>query len=407
VRGEHWLNAARLRSYPRLLIAIFAFMTIVRLASIHHMVDSVGNPVGADFILQYGASLAALQGHAAEAYTAAGIMHYEQLAVPAWDKTFLWFYPPSWYVLILPLALLPYLISYVVYMSATLAFFIAVMRRMALGPECGQQAMWCLAAFSGVWINVNDGQNAFLTAGCAGAAVLCLQRRPWMAGVFLGLLSVKPHLGLLFPVALVAIGAWRTIVSALATAAGLMAVGTLVLGRAVFAAWLGSIGSAGTTLDGDGLTWAKMPAVYSLLRMLGVRPGIAHWVHGAVAMVVIALVWWVWRSSADWGLRGSALMVGTFLISPYVFDYDLVWLAFPIAWLALKGVREGWLRWEREVLVAAWILPLAMAPIASATRLQTGPLVLGTLLWVVARRVRMEALPISAPAPGELRTAMA
>ena len=79
-------------------------------------------------------------------------------------------------------------------------------------------------------------------------------------------------------------------------------------------------------------------------------------------------------------------MTATFLISPYVFDYDLVWLAFPIAWLALIGLREGWLPGEREVLVAAWISPLLMAPLATAFSVQIGPFVLGALLWVMVRR---------------------
>ena len=80
-------------------------------------------------------------------------------------------------------------------------------------------------------------------------------------------------------------------------------------------------------------------------------------------------------------------MTATFLISPYVFDYDLVWLAFPIAWLALIGLREGWLPGEREVLVVAWISPLLMGPLAEAFSVQIGPFVLGALLWVMLRRV--------------------
>ena len=79
-------------------------------------------------------------------------------------------------------------------------------------------------------------------------------------------------------------------------------------------------------------------------------------------------------------------MIATFLVSPYAFDYDLAWLAFPIAWLALAGLRNGWLRGEREVLVIAWLLPMLMVVIATALSLQVGPLVLGSLLWISVRR---------------------
>ena len=79
-------------------------------------------------------------------------------------------------------------------------------------------------------------------------------------------------------------------------------------------------------------------------------------------------------------------MTATFLVSPYLFDYDLAWLAFPIAWLALGGLRDGWLRGDREVLVAAWLLPLLMLPIVKAVPIQIGPWVLGALLLVIMRR---------------------
>jgi hypothetical protein len=401
---EHWLNPRRIRAYPRLLLGIFAMMTVVRIASLHHNVDYIGNPIGTDFIGPWSASLAALQGHAAQAYTPAGIFHYERLAVPASDKLFLWFYPPSLYLLILPLARLPYVLSYLVYIAATLALLVVVMRRIVQGA----QAMWCLAAFSGLWINIMDGQNAFLTAACAGATILCLERRrPWLGGVFLGLLTVKPHLALLFPVALLAIGAWRTLLSAAITASALLGTGTVVLGRATFNAWLGSIGPAGAMLDGNGLPWQKMPTVYALFRLLGAAPLVAHIAHGIVAVAAIAAVCRVWRRSQDWQLRGAAAMGGTFLISPYVFDYDLGWLAFPIAWLALHGMRRGWLTWEREVLAVAWILPLILAPIASATGVQIGPLVLVALLWIAVRRVATEGAPVATETEPQFRAALA
>jgi hypothetical protein len=79
-------------------------------------------------------------------------------------------------------------------------------------------------------------------------------------------------------------------------------------------------------------------------------------------------------------------MTATFLVSPYVYDYDLAWLAFPIAWLAVDGLRNGWLRGEREVLVAAWLFPVLMIPIAEAVKVQIGPIVLCSLLWMTYRR---------------------
>ena len=157
------------------------------------------------------------------------------------------------------------------------------------------------------------------------------------------------------------------IVAAAVTAGALMGAGIAVLGQATFKAWLGSIATVQMLLEQGGLPWQKMPTVFALVRLLHAPVRVAYGLHIAVAIAAAVLVWRVWRRSQDWQLRGAVLMAATFLISPYVFDYDLVWLAFPIAWLALVGVRDGWMRGERELLTLAWVLPLLMAPIASTT----------------------------------------
>jgi hypothetical protein len=282
---------------------------------------------------------------------------------------------------------MPYSAAFWVWILSTLAAYVAVFRRVMKGSA----AMWCLAAFSGLWINFMHGQNAFLTAALAGAAILCLRRRPYLAGVLIGLLAIKPHLALLFPVALLAIGAWRTFATAAVTTIAFTAAGMGVLGTATLKACVGSLGTAQRFLEDGSLPWAKMPTAFAFGRLLHLPIPAAYALQALLAVAAAAVVWRVWRRSADWELRGAVLMSATFLISPYVFDYDLAWLAFPIAWLAAKGLREGWLPGEREVLAAAWLLPFLMAPIASATSVQTGPFVLMALLWIVLRRVRQEA----------------
>jgi hypothetical protein len=387
-QDAHWLNAQRVKAYPRLLLVMFVATTAVWVLLSKNMVDPQGKPFGNDFITFWAASYAALHGHAPDAYNLAKIFKYEQIAVPASKLVFGWYYPPSFYLIALPLALLPYVASFLVWTLSTLALYVVVLRRVVGGSA----AMWCLAAFSGLWINLLHGQNAFLTAALAGAGILCLKRRPYLAGVFIGLLAVKPHLALLFPVALLAIGAWRAIASAAVTAFALTAAGTLVLGRDTLTACVGAMGQARYFLENGGLPWQKMPTMFALARLLGMPAGVAYGLHAIVAVGAVAAVWGVWRRSLDrdedWGLRGAVLMSATFLVSPYVFDYDLAWLAFPIAWLAVIGMRDGWLAGEREVLVLAWLLPMLMAPVTAVVVVQPGPFVLGALLWVVVRRCR-------------------
>ncbi|MGN5509364.1 glycosyltransferase 87 family protein, partial [Campylobacter coli] len=72
----------------------------------------------------------------------------------------------------------------------------------------GQNLLLASAAFPAVWVTEGHGQNAFLTTALMGAGLAGLETRPWLAGVAFGLLTFKPHLGLLIPVLLLLNGRW-------------------------------------------------------------------------------------------------------------------------------------------------------------------------------------------------------
>ena len=59
-----------------------------------------------------------------------------------------------------------------------------------------------LAVAPGVAVCVFFGQNGFYTAALLIGGLMCLDRRPVLAGVLFGILTIKPQLGLLLPVIL-------------------------------------------------------------------------------------------------------------------------------------------------------------------------------------------------------------
>ena len=72
-------------------------------------------------------------------------------------------------------------------------------------------------------------------------------------------------------------------------------------------------------------------------------------------------------------------------MTPYAADYDLAVLAFPLAWMAQVGLRDGWTRGDRNLLVVAWILPWITAPVAVLTHVSVVPVMMGLLLrqlWI-------------------------
>lgn len=365
---------------PPLMVALLAAIFCVELLLTAACLT--GQHYGSDFVEFWATSRLGLAGHAADIYNGAILFKTEKLALPALKNGTPWFYPPTFYLIVLPLGLLPYKLAYWAFELSTLAFLMLLLKRIT----SNRTAFWCAAAFPGLWMNLLYGQNGFLTASLAVSALLCLKRRPVLSGVFIGLLSIKPHLALLFPVALLAIRAWRAFASAAITTVSLVLLGAYAMGAAALKQSVGNLGYARVLLE-DGVCLEKMPTVFSFLRFLGLPIRAAYCLHALVALVAITVVWKVWRRPGSWKLRASALMVSTLMVSPYMQVYDLTWLAFPVLWLSLEGMQGGWLRAERAILIAAWLLPLPMAAIATSLHLQVGPWVLGALLWVTFRRV--------------------
>lgn len=380
--GDHWLNRERLTVYPRIILLMFIVITIGIIWR-SNLVTPDGKPIITDFGIFYSASQIALTGHAAESYDESNLLAKEKV-IEGDAEGYYWFYPPTFYLVILPLGLLPFFLSYFLFMLTTFGCYVMVLRRIIWNGD----AMWCLAAFSGVWMEVRCGQNGFLTAALAGAALLNLERRPILAGIFIGMLSIKPHLALMFPIALIAIGAWRTFCTAAAVSLIFMTASVAILGFDTFTGYLQNLTIARDLIEyqaGPGY-WDGMPTMFAFFRLLGVSVMTAYVAHYLVALGAIAAVWKVWRLCPSLPLRGSVLTTATFLVSPYFGLQDLIWLALPIAWITKLGLQDGWLRGEREILVMAWFLPLLLYLIAKYTYIQIGPWVLLALLWVILRR---------------------
>lgn len=389
--SPHWLNAERLRVYPRIMIVVTVVMTVVYAFVSRAQTLASGNPVGTDFMPFYAASTLALGGKALLVYDLDAFVQAQNAIFPDLNgAVYGWFYPPTFLLLVLPFALLPYLASLPLFVAVSSALWWWGLRKAVGRPGAG----WLAVAFPGFWICVTQGQNGLLTAALAGGSLLLLKRHPELSGVLLGLLIIKPHLAVLFAVALLAARAWRTLIMAVVTAGAFLALSLAVLGGGTLAAWFDSLQVARLATELGLLPWNKMPSTYAMLGLLGTPVGWAYAGQAVVSIAAAVAVWLVWRRTDSLPLRGAALMTATFLANPYAFDYDLAWLAFPIAWLAVHCLEHGWRRGDREVLVAAWLLP-AVGSALGLAHIQIGPLVLGALLWITLRRV----LPSRAPEP--------
>ena len=77
--------------------------------------------------------------------------------------------------------------------------------------------------------------------------------------------------------------------------------------------------------------------------------------------VVVSSIW-IWRRNVDYHLKAASMIVGALLMTPYMFDYDMVALAPAILLLVRFSMRAGWMDYEKSILALAWFAPLFARP---------------------------------------------
>lgn len=135
-----------------------------------------------------------------------------------------------------------------------------------------------------------------------------------------------------------------------------------------------------------------MQSTFAAMRMLGAGIEAAYAAQAVVSVCTAVAVIWIWRRPTAMPLKCAALVTGTLLATPYVFDYDFTLLALPMAWLAVEGLRTRFLDWEKIALLAMWLLPIVSRGIGSFG-VPIGPVALLLFLGLILRRAMAEDVP--------------
>jgi hypothetical protein len=401
LREAAWLGAERATAYARLLAAFMAVALMfdwISTAIGHHpwgaMMGPAGKPQATDFLAFWCAGRLALTGHVGAAYTLPALAALEHATAIMDPRTLLaFFYPPTFLLLCLPFAALPYPAAFVAFVCVPLVSLAVGLRRILPADFLprGAGSLWGylpVAAFPGLLMNAATGQNGFWSAACFAWALLWLETRPALAGACLGMLVVKPHLALVVPVALLAARRWRALLACAAVASGWMAISFAVLGTAAWRGFLASAPAIKDALENHREDWGKLQSAFAAARILGAGLGAAYSVQMLVAVTVIAVLAVVaWRRPGA-GAEVSAIVLAALLSTPHVLDYDLAACGVPLAWVAGQAARSGWRPWEKLAASVAFLWPLVARVATQAGDTPLAPVILGSLLVIVWLRGR-------------------
>ena len=386
-RKNHWLNKQRIKNYSYIFFCIFAFALFLRFYSGIDNFDPQGRPLGSDFTSFYATAKLAVEGHGADAYDFSKHFIAEKAAVgEQLDMYFSFSYPPTFMLILAPLAYLPYLPAFFVWIALTLIFYATMIRKIVGRNE----AIMLALAFPAVFWTIGHGQNALLTAGLLAGGLYFLERKPILAGILIGLLSFKPHLGILIPFVLMAAGHWRVFTAAAITTIIFAALSWLVFGTDVWMAFFQSIVETKSTLNEGLVPFHKMQSFYAGLRNAGISVEISYFSHALYALSTAAAVIWIWRQDIDIRLKKASLCIGTLLMSPFMLSYDLTLLAVAIAFLADYSITKHFQPSLINLLCIIWVSPFIITSISMLIPLPWTPLLLSLLLYQIILLCRLK-----------------
>lgn len=402
--SKPFFDTERLRVYPRMALVIYALAAIALVASATAMVDIFGKPLGYDFITFWGASHLTLQGDALAVFDYKSIFIAEQVAVPANEMVFLWHYPPVYQMFVAPLSLLPYAVSYFVFVGLGLALYVLSLRPLFVRELANDRdALFLILAFPGAFICAFHGQNSFFSAAIFIGGMLALEReRPWFAGFILGFLIYKPQFGVLLPLAFLVTGQWRAFIATGATAGVIAAIATAIFGLDLWEAFFRNTELVRGIMENGFLPWSKMPSAFIFFREFGVPEPVAYAAQMVTAIGVAMVTAYVWWRQGVTRLSWAVLIAATLLIPPYTFDYEFAILAPVLVILGSDMAKHGAGLIEKTLLVAIYALPVCVAPIAGFTHLQIGFPLLMLALGLAAYRALGPSIhrhSLSSPAP--------
>lgn len=341
---------------------------------------------GTDYMAMHAGIAVALRGDLAllfdaERFTAfINTLYHALLPYPVITRPFV--YPPGFLIILLPFAAFPFRLSYVLFQLATAALLAVAL---CAGRRDRARAGWiALLVLLSPAASVNwlEGQVAFLVAALLVGGTRLLPRHPIWAGVVFGLLSVKPQHALLVPVMLVAMGAWRTILSACATAVCLAASSALLFGPGIWTAWVDAI------LHYPSIDSVWDNSVHTCAILLGAGKIGAAVAQAAAIGLGAALVFAVSNHrGASVSLRVAILLAATNLASPHTGPYDIILQVIAGALLLTETVPVPPLFWTLGLCV--WLLPLLSQPAISPVA-RFAPLLTLVLLGCLFERVRRQ-----------------
>ncbi|MGD0447373.1 MAG: glycosyltransferase family 87 protein [Candidatus Dormibacteria bacterium] len=256
--------------------------------------------------------------------------------------------PPPAAAVLVPLAVLPPALGFLIFTVISVAALAVAYLVLVTRLDCPRFPTLCaVAAVPGV-LGLALGQWDALLALALVGGLWAAPRRPWVAGLLLSVLVVKPQSLWLVPVGLLIIREYRVLLGLLLGGLLWVAASVALVGSSQSGAWLGAVIGAGSK---------HIAISFGLPGLVGVAAGAGagYVAFGVAGVLLIATgLWFRVRLRANPELAIALFVCLSLVFSPHVLAPDFV-LTAPALALAARW-RPG------PSLAAAAVLSIAFLP---------------------------------------------
>ena len=261
-------------------------------------------------------------------------------------------YPPVSYPIAQLLALFTYPVALTIWFAATGALFYH-----AVKPWWPSRAgpAWLALLTPAALLNIWAGHYGFLVGALFLMGWQRTDDRPIQAGLFFGLMLIKPHMAILVPLVLLLRKKWTVIGSAAATVVSLVTATTLAYGWAAWDGYLFQTSAVQAGMIDAGKAFFGFMSTSFVTAALRLTDSWSLAITGQALLAAFAIgtLTLAARRGVPTTQLGLMTATATFLVLPYAFAYDLTAVAVAaVATISITRRDESQHRWAVYGLVA-------------------------------------------------------
>ena len=403
-----WLRVAG-TAFGLWLVCFGLFLAVA--PNFHFQPHTGDTPYGADFLQEWIGAQLVYEGDVSSLYDTnlfQSRQHDQARLGFEWtaNRLFPPVYPPMHYAAFVPLALIPYRWAALIWLGFLIACALLAayqiekiaqhyFREKFASPARRQNLrafIWLgLLLFPSILFSINLGQKSVIWLLILTSTwQLLLNKRDLVAGLVLGLLSLKPTLFFLLPLVLLSRGKFRFFLGASLTVLAIWGSGLCLFPAE---AWLGFLREVGGSSNYPGQNGYRLDWSCNLLSLAYAVPSaLQSWVKQSVcAILAIYCLLSCFERRDSNPLSPETLMVTlatTFLLSPHAYSYDLCLFLFPIFWIYSQQPRVGFTYYALLIFAIA-----ASGSILTSFGLPILPILLMAIVFEARLRYRLETVP--------------